>query len=105
VRSRLAASSVGEQDALASMSGSPSRSATQPGAAVPVRQRVAFCVWCLIMGELLRLVSKCFSLGISTYHKLVLEVCAAIKSVLMPRFLQWLATEPGHRQGGGGANG
>jgi hypothetical protein len=28
-------------------------------------------------------------LGISTCHKLVLEVCAAIKSVLMPRFLQW----------------
>jgi hypothetical protein len=43
-------------------------------------------------------------LGISTCHKLVLEVCAAIKSVLMPRFLQWLATEQGHRQGGG-ANG
>jgi hypothetical protein len=43
-------------------------------------------------------------LGISTCHKLVLEVCAAIKSVLMPCFLQWLATEQGHRQGGG-ANG
>jgi hypothetical protein len=44
-------------------------------------------------------------LCISTYHKLILEVCATIKSVLMPRFLQWLATEQGHRQGGGGANG
>jgi hypothetical protein len=58
-------------------------------AAVPVRQRVAVCVWRLATGEPLRLVSKRFGLGISTCHKLVLEVCAAIKSVLMPRFLQW----------------
>jgi hypothetical protein len=58
-------------------------------ASVPVRQRVAVCVWRLATGEPLRLVSKRFGLGISTCHKLVLEVCAAIKSVLMPRFLQW----------------
>ncbi|TVU34240.1 hypothetical protein EJB05_16071, partial [Eragrostis curvula] len=58
-------------------------------AAIPVRQRVAVCVWRLATGEPLRLVSKRFGLGISTCHKLVLEVCAAIKSVLMPRFLQW----------------
>ncbi|KAK1265042.1 hypothetical protein QJS04_geneDACA010503 [Acorus gramineus] len=57
--------------------------------AIPVRQRVAVCVWRLATGEPLRLVSKRFGLGISTCHKLVLEVCAAIKSVLMPRFLQW----------------
>lgn len=58
-------------------------------AAIPVRQRVAVCIWRLATGEPLRLVSKRFGLGISTCHKLVLEVCGAIKSVLMPRFLQW----------------
>lgn len=57
--------------------------------AIPVRQRVAVCIWRLATGEPLRLVSKRFGLGISTCHKLVLEVCAAIKTVLMPKFLQW----------------
>ncbi|XP_030448205.2 protein ALP1-like [Syzygium oleosum] len=57
--------------------------------AVPVRQRVAVCIWRLATGEPLRLVSNRFGLGISTCHKLVLEVCAAIKDVLMPKFLQW----------------
>ncbi|XP_020577330.1 protein ALP1-like [Phalaenopsis equestris] len=58
-------------------------------AAIPVRQRVAVCIWRLATGEPLRLVSKRFGLGISTCHKLVLEVCTAIKSVLMPKFLRW----------------
>ncbi|KAK9149109.1 hypothetical protein Scep_007866 [Stephania cephalantha] len=58
-------------------------------AAIPVRQRVAVCIWRLATGEPLRLVSKRFGLGISTCHKLVLEVCSAIKTVLMPKFLQW----------------
>ncbi|EEF48052.1 protein ALP1-like [Ricinus communis] len=57
--------------------------------AIPVRQRVAVCIWRLATGEPLRLVSKRFGLGISTCHKLVLEVCSAIRNVLMPRFLQW----------------
>ncbi|KZV52012.1 hypothetical protein F511_10232 [Dorcoceras hygrometricum] len=57
--------------------------------AIPVRQRVAVCIWRLATGEALREVSKRFGLGISTCHKLVLEVCSAIKSVLMPKFLQW----------------
>lgn len=57
--------------------------------AVPVRQRVAVCIWRLASGESLRLVSKRFGLGISTCHKLVLEVCLAIKDVLMPKYLQW----------------
>ncbi|KAK4744598.1 hypothetical protein SAY87_010910 [Trapa incisa] len=57
--------------------------------AIPVRQRVAVCIWRLATGEPLRLVSKKFGLGISTCHKLVLEVCSAIKTVLMPKFLQW----------------
>jgi hypothetical protein len=58
-------------------------------AAIPVRQRVAVCIWRLATGEPLRLVSKRFGLGISTCHKLVLEVCAAIKAVLMPKAVQW----------------
>jgi hypothetical protein len=66
-------------------------------AAIPVRQRVAVCVWRLATGEPLRLVSKRFGIGISTCHKLVLEVCAAIKSVLMPRFLQWPDAEAAAR--------
>lgn len=58
-------------------------------AAIPVRQRVAVCIWRLATGEPLRLVSKKFGLGISTCHKLVLEVCSAIRTVLMPKYLQW----------------
>ncbi|KAA8523277.1 hypothetical protein F0562_009700 [Nyssa sinensis] len=57
--------------------------------AIPVRQRVAVCIWRLATGEPLRLVSKRFGLGISTCHKLVLEVCSAIRTVLMHKFLQW----------------
>lgn len=57
--------------------------------AVPVRQRVAVCIWRLATGEPLRLVSRRFGLGISTCHKLVLEVCSAIRNVLMPKYLQW----------------
>ncbi|XP_030448709.1 protein ALP1-like [Syzygium oleosum] len=57
--------------------------------AIPVRQRVAVCLWRLATGEPLRLVSKRFGLGISTCHKLVLEVCSAIRTVLMPKYLQW----------------
>lgn len=58
-------------------------------AAIPVNQRVAVCIYRLATGEPLRLVSKRFGLGISTCHKIVLDVCAAIKSVLMPKYLQW----------------
>ncbi|XP_021715066.1 protein ALP1-like [Chenopodium quinoa] len=58
-------------------------------AAIPVRHRVAVCIWRLATGEPLREVSKRFGLGISTCHKLVLEVCTAIRNTLMARFLQW----------------
>ncbi|KAG6498624.1 hypothetical protein ZIOFF_038345 [Zingiber officinale] len=58
-------------------------------AAIPVRQRVAVCVWRLATGESLRLVSRRFGLGISTCHKIVLEVCAAIRHVLMQGMLAW----------------
>ncbi|RDX67991.1 Protein ALP1-like protein, partial [Mucuna pruriens] len=61
--------------------------------AIPVRQRVAVCIWRLATGDPLRLVSKRFGLGISTCHKLVLEVCSAIRTVLMPKFLQWPSEE------------
>ncbi|KAK1413845.1 hypothetical protein QVD17_29581 [Tagetes erecta] len=57
--------------------------------AIPVRQRVAVCLYRLATGDPLRTVSNLFGLGISTCHKLVLEVCAAIKTVLMPKFIQW----------------
>ncbi|OMO67264.1 Harbinger transposase-derived nuclease [Corchorus capsularis] len=57
--------------------------------AIPVRQRVAVCIWRLATGEPLRMVSKRFGLGISTCHKLVLEVSTAIKTVLMPKYVQW----------------
>ncbi|CAH9065136.1 unnamed protein product [Cuscuta epithymum] len=57
--------------------------------AVPVKQRVAVCIWRLATGEPLRLVSKKFGLGISTCHKLVLEVCNAITNVLLPKYIRW----------------
>ncbi|KAD4386138.1 hypothetical protein R6Q59_009376 [Mikania micrantha] len=57
--------------------------------AIPVRQRVAVCIYRLATGDPLRTVSNLFGLGISTCHKLVLEVSAAIRTVLMPKFLQW----------------
>ncbi|KAK3016817.1 hypothetical protein RJ639_006356 [Escallonia herrerae] len=57
--------------------------------AIPVRQRVAVCVNRLATGDPLRVVSKRFGLGISTCHKLVLEVCSAIKTVLMRKYIQW----------------
>ncbi|EPS73103.1 hypothetical protein M569_01651, partial [Genlisea aurea] len=57
--------------------------------AIPVRQRVAVCIWRLCTGEALREVSKRFGLGISTCHKLILEVSSAITDVLMPKYLQW----------------
>ncbi|KAJ0864727.1 putative harbinger transposase-derived nuclease domain-containing protein [Helianthus annuus] len=61
--------------------------------AIPVRQRVAVCLYRLATGDPLRTVSNLFGLGISTCHKLVLEVCAAIRNVLMPKFLQWPDSE------------
>ncbi|MBA0839045.1 hypothetical protein Goarm_004817 [Gossypium armourianum] len=57
--------------------------------AISVKQRVAVCVWQLATGEPLRLVSKRFGLGISACRESVLEVCSAICSVLMPKYLRW----------------
>ncbi|KMZ69864.1 hypothetical protein ZOSMA_205G00410 [Zostera marina] len=57
--------------------------------AIPVEKRVAVCIWRLATGEPLRVVSSKFGLGISTCHKLILEVCSAIKTFLLPKFLRW----------------
>ncbi|KAF5945736.1 hypothetical protein HYC85_015964 [Camellia sinensis] len=56
---------------------------------VSVRQRVDVCIWRLATGEPFRPVSQRFGLGISTCHKLILEVYSAIRTVLMPEYLQW----------------
>lgn len=73
------------------LGGAVAKEDTMLRAAIPVQQRVAVCIWRLATGEPLRLVSKRFGLGISTCHKLVLEVCTAIRSVLMTKYLQWPA--------------
>ncbi|CAO2823151.1 unnamed protein product [Amaranthus hypochondriacus] len=58
-------------------------------AAIPVRERVAVCIRRLATGEPLSALSDKFGLGTSTCHKLVLEVCSAIKNTMMQRFIQW----------------
>ncbi|XP_051181029.1 protein ALP1-like [Lolium perenne] len=58
-------------------------------AAIPVHQRVAVCLWRLATGEPLREVSRRFGLGISTCHNIVLQVCAALTTVLLPRTIRW----------------
>ncbi|KAI8553463.1 hypothetical protein RHMOL_Rhmol05G0018200 [Rhododendron molle] len=60
-----------------------------PPEIIPVHQCVAVCIWWLATGEPLRLVSQKFGLGISTCRELVLEVCGAVRSVLMSKFLNW----------------
>ncbi|KAI8553461.1 hypothetical protein RHMOL_Rhmol05G0018000 [Rhododendron molle] len=64
---------------------------SHPADMIPVRLRVAVCIWWLATGQPLLLLSKQFGLGlgISACHKLVIEVCEAIKSVLMSKFLNW----------------
>nr|XP_020167344.1 protein ANTAGONIST OF LIKE HETEROCHROMATIN PROTEIN 1-like [Aegilops tauschii subsp. strangulata] len=55
---------------------------------IPVRQRVAVGIWRLATGEPLCIISGRFGIGLSTCHKIVLEVCTAIRQRLMPRFLR-----------------
>ncbi|CAN6968001.1 hypothetical protein Bca4012_080606 [Brassica carinata] len=62
--------------------------------AIPAPKRVAVCVWRLATGAPLRHVSERFGLGISTCHKLVIEVCRAIYDVMMPKYLHWPASDP-----------
>ncbi|XBI16189.1 hypothetical protein VPH35_058488 [Triticum aestivum] len=58
-------------------------------AAIPVQKRVAVCVWRLATGEPLRKVADRFAIGVSTCHKLVLDVCAAIQATVVPNVIQW----------------
>ncbi|KAD0293357.1 hypothetical protein E3N88_44494 [Mikania micrantha] len=56
---------------------------------IPVRQKITICLYCLATGHPLQTVSNFFRLDIDTCHKVVLETCDAIQTVLMPKFLQW----------------
>ncbi|VAH57848.1 unnamed protein product [Triticum turgidum subsp. durum] len=58
-------------------------------AAIPVQKRVAVCVWRLATGEPLRKVADRFAIGVSTCHKLVLDVCAAIEATVVPNVIRW----------------
>jgi hypothetical protein len=66
-------------------------------AAIPVHQRVAVCLWRLATGEPLREVSRRFGLGISTCHNIVLQVCAALTAVLLPKAVRWPVESPAAR--------
>ncbi|KAF5774514.1 putative protein kinase RLK-Pelle-CrRLK1L-1 family [Helianthus annuus] len=66
-----------------------SKNDVDPPSVITVRLRVAVCLYRLATGDPLRKVSNVFGLGKSTCHKLVLEVCDAIVTVLMPKFIQW----------------
>ncbi|XP_048570781.1 protein ALP1-like [Triticum urartu] len=66
-------------------------------AAIPVHQRVAVCLWRLATGEPLREVSRRFGLGISTCHNIVLQVCAALTAVLLPKAVRWPLESPAAR--------
>ncbi|XP_003567313.1 protein ALP1-like [Brachypodium distachyon] len=57
--------------------------------AIPVCQRVAVCIWRLATGDAFHVISNRFGLANSTCQKIVLEVCVAIESILMPRFIRW----------------
>ncbi|KAE8693602.1 putative WRKY transcription factor 50-like [Hibiscus syriacus] len=56
---------------------------------VTVKQRVAVCIFRLAVGEPFRLVSKRFGLSIPRCRESVIEVCSAIRTVLMPKYLRW----------------
>jgi hypothetical protein len=61
----------------------------QVHAAIPVHQRVAVCLWHLATGEPDREVSSRFGIRISTCHNIVLQVCAALTTVLLPKAVRW----------------
>ncbi|KAD6453689.1 hypothetical protein E3N88_08395 [Mikania micrantha] len=56
---------------------------------IPVRQKITLCLYRLATGHPLQTVSNFFRLDIDTCHKVVLETCDAIQTVLVPKFLQW----------------
>jgi hypothetical protein len=57
--------------------------------AISVTKRVAVCVWRLSTGEPLRLVKERFGIGLSTVHKIMREVSAAIKTIVLPQVVLW----------------
>ncbi|CAI9102982.1 OLC1v1001388C1 [Oldenlandia corymbosa var. corymbosa] len=61
--------------------------------AVPVRKRVAVCIWRLATGEKLKDVAEKFGLGTSTIHKIIREVCEALETVLKDKYLKWPEVE------------
>jgi hypothetical protein len=54
-------------------------------AAIPVQQRVAVCLWHLATGEPFREVSS----RMSTCRSIVLQVCAALATALLPEAVRW----------------
>lgn len=54
-----------------------------------MHQRAAVCLWRLASGEPFAEISCRFGLGISTCHSIVLQVCAAITDILMPKAIRW----------------
>jgi hypothetical protein len=66
-----------------------SASASGLRTAVPEHQRVAVCLWSLATGEPLREVSRRFGLGISTCHRIIVQVCASLTAVLLPKDVRW----------------
>ncbi|OEL26930.1 hypothetical protein BAE44_0012051 [Dichanthelium oligosanthes] len=71
------------------LGGAVAKEDTALRAAIPVRQRVAVCLRRLATAEPLSEVSRRFGLGISTCHSIVLQVCHALATVLMPAVIQW----------------
>uniref|UniRef100_A0ACD5WSU8 Uncharacterized protein n=1 Tax=Avena sativa TaxID=4498 RepID=A0ACD5WSU8_AVESA len=72
-----------------SLSSAVGKEETMLYAAIPLHQRVAVCLWHLATGEPLCEVSSHFGIRISTCHNIVLEVCAAIATVLLPKAVRW----------------
>ncbi|XP_003565445.1 protein ANTAGONIST OF LIKE HETEROCHROMATIN PROTEIN 1-like [Brachypodium distachyon] len=63
-------------------------------AAVPVPKRVAACLWRLAHGHPCLTVAERFGVSVSTVHKLRVDFCAAVNSVLLDRFIAWPETNP-----------
>ena len=62
--------------------------------AVPVKQRVASCLWRLATAEPLHKTSKKFGLGQTTAHFIFADVCKALIEILLPQ-VGWLKERSG----------
>lgn len=56
---------------------------------IPVQKRVAICLWHLATGEDLRSLGWRFDVAKSTACEIINDVCQAIVSILLPRFITW----------------